>query len=120
MYIDGDTFFLFMKNTWIGDSGVLCHITNNDIGLFDVINIKELIKGSSIIMPATKKDKLHVNEWQVDGTKQIHTLWSLKFCPKASANLFFPMCKLYQEKTISSNHQNNIMVNSMDGNIFLY
>ena len=26
--IDGDNFYLFTKNTWIGDSSALCHITN--------------------------------------------------------------------------------------------
>ena len=27
--IDGGTFFLFTKNTWIGDFGASYHITNN-------------------------------------------------------------------------------------------
>ena len=61
VYIDGDTFFLFRKNTWIGDSGASCHITNIDTGLFDIINFSELIQGSSGIIPAVKKGKLHIN-----------------------------------------------------------
>ena len=48
--IDGDNFFLFMKNTWIGDSGAFCHITNNNTGLYDITNINEFIQGSSGIM----------------------------------------------------------------------
>ena len=32
--IDGETFYYFTKNTWIGDSGTFCHITNNNSGLF--------------------------------------------------------------------------------------
>ena len=30
--IDENTFHLFTKKTWIGDSGALCHVTNNDTG----------------------------------------------------------------------------------------
>ena len=59
--INGDTFFLFTKNTWIGDSGVQCHITNNDTGAFDIIDINMLIQGSSSTMPAMKKGNLNVN-----------------------------------------------------------
>ena len=59
--IDGDTFYLCTNNTWIGDSGPSCHITNDDIGLFDVINIDKLIQGSSRNMQAVKKGKLCVN-----------------------------------------------------------
>ena len=56
--IDGDTFFSFIKNTWLGDSDASCHIANNDTGLYDITNIDESIQGSSGIMPATKKGKL--------------------------------------------------------------
>ena len=49
------TLFLFTKITWIGESVALCHITNNDTGLYDVINISKLIQGNSGIIPATKK-----------------------------------------------------------------
>ena len=47
-------------------------------------------------MPATNKGKFQVKVWQVDGTKQFHTLWPVKLCPKASANLFSLMCELLQ------------------------
>ena len=30
--INGNTFFSFTKNTWIGDLGASCHITNDDTG----------------------------------------------------------------------------------------
>ena len=56
--IDGNTFFSFTENTWIGDLVGSCHITNDDTGLYDIINIDELIQGSSGIMPAMKKGKL--------------------------------------------------------------
>ena len=45
--IDGETFFKFIKNIWIGDLGASYHIPNDDSGLFDVTNINELIHGSS-------------------------------------------------------------------------
>ena len=98
--IIGVTFFSFMKNTWIGDSSAMCHITNtnDDTSLFDIIDINESIQGFSGIMFATKKGKLHVNVCQVDRTKWVHTIWPIKFCPNAGANLFSLTCKLLQEK----------------------
>ena len=66
-------------------------------------------------MPATKKVKLQ--DKQVDATKQVHTLWPVKFCPNASANLISPTCKLSQGNKISSDHQNNIVVNTPTGDI---
>ena len=53
--IDRDIFFWFTKNTCIRDSNALCYIATDDIGLFDVININELIQGSSWKMPLAKK-----------------------------------------------------------------
>ena len=117
--IDDDTFFSFTKNTWIGDSGVSCHITNNNTGLYDITNIDESIQGSSGIMPATKMGKLQVKVLQVNGTEWIHTIWPVKFCPKAGANLFSLTCKLLQENKIASVHQNNILVNTLTGNTIL-
>ena len=35
------SFFSFMKNTWIGDSGTLCHIVKDDAGLYDITDINE-------------------------------------------------------------------------------
>ena len=39
--INGDMFCSFTKNTWIGDSGASCHITNYDIGMCGITNIDE-------------------------------------------------------------------------------
>ena len=49
--IHADTFF----HLWIGDSGALCHIMKDNTSLSDVIDINELIQGSSGIMPNMKK-----------------------------------------------------------------
>ena len=68
--IDGETFFLFAKNTWIGDFSASCLNTNNDSGLYDNTNIKELAQGSSDSMSPTKKDKLHMMVCQVNGSEK--------------------------------------------------
>ena len=78
--INGDTFYSFMRNTWIGGSGVSCHITKDDTSLYDITNIDELIQGSSGIMPAMKTGKLHLKVYKVNGTQRVHILWPLKFC----------------------------------------
>ena len=66
-----------------------------------------------------KKGKLCINFWQVDSTEQAHALWPAKFCPKAGANMFSIMCELLQRNKISRDHQNNIVVKSIKGNIIL-
>ena len=70
-------------------------------------------------MPSTKNSKLRVTVCQVNGEEQVHTLWHVKFCPLAGANLFSLMCKLLQGNKISSNKTNNIVVNTPSGNIVL-
>ena len=117
--IDGNTIFLFMKNTWIGDLGASCHITKDNDGICDIIDINESIQGSFGVMPATKKGMLQVIVCQANGEEQVHTLWTAKVCPTAGVNLFFLSCKLLQGKKISSNHFNNIMINTPSGNIIL-
>ena len=64
-------------------------------------------------MPAMKKGKLCVMVCQVNGTEWVHTLWPVKFCSKAGANLSSLTCKLSQGNRISSDHLNNIVVNTM-------
>ena len=70
-------------------------------------------------MPATKKEKLCVSVWQVDGTEWVYTQWHMKFCPKASANLLPLTCEVLQGNKISSDHWNNIVVKSSTGDIIL-
>ena len=95
-----------MKNKWIVDSGASFHITNNDTSKFNVFDIDESIQGNFDIMPAMKKGKLWVLVQWVDGTEWAHTLWSMKFCLKAGANLFFLMCKLLQGNLHKKNVNN--------------
>ena len=117
--INGDTFYSFTKNTWIGDSGASCHITHDDTSMNDITNMDKLIQSSFSIMLTIKKGKLHINVQQVIGAEWLHTLWPMKFCPKACANLFSLMCNLSQGNKISSDHQNNIMVSNMCGDIIV-
>ena len=115
--IDRNTFHSFMKNTWIGDSDASCHITNDESGMYDVIDINKSIQGSSGIMPATKKGKLHITVCQVNGQEQVHTLCPLKFCPSTGVNLFSLTCKISQGNKISSDDANKIIVITPFGNI---
>ena len=117
--INKDTFFSFMKNIWIRDFNSLCHIMNDDTSLFIIIDINKLIHRSSGNMPSTKKVKLHVNVWQVDGTEWVHTLSHIKFYPKVGTNLFSITCKLLQGKKILSNLWNIIAAKSTDSDIIL-
>ena len=66
-----------------------------------------------------KKRKLQVKVHQVNGTKGVHTLWSVKFFPKAGVNLFSLSCKLLQEDKIASDQQNIIVVNTPISDIIL-
>ena len=70
-------------------------------------------------MLATKKGKLHISVYQVDGTEWVHTLWPMKFFPKEGANMFSLTCNLSQGNKIPSDHQNNIMVKSSKGDTVL-
>ena len=98
--IDGETFHSFMKNMLISDSGVLCHIANNNTTLYNIANINELVQGSLDNMSITMKGKLHVKVHQVDVTELVHILWPIKYCTKAGANLYSLTCKLSQGNKI--------------------
>ena len=39
--IDVEMFFSFGKNAWIQDLGTLCHLSNNDSGLYNITNINK-------------------------------------------------------------------------------
>ena len=46
-------------------------------------------------------------------------LWSVKYCAKISANLFLLTCEKLQVGKISSDHENDIMVETTSGDIIL-
>ena len=70
-------------------------------------------------MPATKKDKLWVIVWQINGIEQVQTLWHVKFYPLAGANLCSLTCKLSWGNKISSDQLNNIVIDTLSGDIVL-
>ena len=62
--ININTFYLFTKKTWIGNSDASSYVKNNNTIMFDII---KSIQDGSDIMTAMKKGKLCINVWQVDG-----------------------------------------------------
>ena len=110
--IDGQTFHVFTMTTWIGNSGISYHITNDDTSLNDITKINESVQGSLGNMLATQKSKLCIKVHQVNGSKGLHVLWFIKFCIKTGANLYSIRCKALQENAITSDHQNNIVIHS--------
>ena len=86
--INGRTYPTFTKNTWIRDSGAMCHFTNNNSSMYDVVHIAETISGVSGEVQATKIGKIQALIKQVDGTSTQVTLYPIKYCPKAVENLF--------------------------------
>ena len=49
----------------------------------------------------------------------MHVLWPMKYCTKACSNLFLLTYKILQGIKISSDHKNNIVVESAIGDIDL-
>ena len=45
--VNRETFYIFTKNTLISNSVTLCHITNNNMELYDVTKMNMLVQGSS-------------------------------------------------------------------------
>ena len=86
--IDEETFFSFTKNMLIGYLNVSCHITNNDLGLYDITNINESVQGCSGSMSTMMKGKGHMKVHQVNGSEKSHVRWSVKCCIKADTNFF--------------------------------
>ena len=70
-------------------------------------------------MPTTKRGKLQVIVCQVDWTGYVDTLWPVNFSSKAGVNLFSLTCNFLQGNKSASDHGNNIMVNTLTGNIIL-
>jgi hypothetical protein len=57
------------KDTWIGDTGASCHMTNDDTGMYEVKTIDdEITVGNGKPMKATKIGKIKMEIIQVDGS----------------------------------------------------
>ena len=79
----------FNENTWIGDSGASCHMTNDDSGMFDMRTIdEEITSGSGKPMTATKIGSNRVKSIQCDGTMQFFMMTNVKYVPELCCKLF--------------------------------
>ena len=79
----------FSSDTWIGDSGASCHMTNQSDGMFEIRDIDEDITiGNGKPMKATKVGKLKVEMVQKNGSTQQFTMVGVKFVPDLYCKLF--------------------------------
>ena len=79
----------FNENTWIGDSGASCHMTNDDSGMFDSRTIdEEITSGSGKPMTATKIGSIRVKSIQCDGMMRVFTMTNVKYVPELCCKLF--------------------------------
>ena len=79
----------FSSNTWIGDSGASCHMTNDDTGMEEIRHIEEEITiGNGKPMKATKVGRVKVELVQKDGTTRQFTMENVKYVPELYCKLF--------------------------------
>ena len=93
--IGGEAFFFFKRNMSIGDLDSSYHIANNDTGLYDFTTTNKSMQ------------------------RKLHLLGTMKYCAKAGANNFSPVCKDLQGSKILSEFKNKIVIQSTSGNIML-
>ena len=63
--VEGDSFYTFTKNMWIGDTGASCNITNDDNGMFDIEQFVESVQRSSRNMTTMRKSTICMTVQQV-------------------------------------------------------
>jgi hypothetical protein len=74
---------------WIGDSGASCHVTQNDIGMFDTVaSEKHIIVGGGSKLPILKTGKLKVAFEGRDGIYQEIVLQDVNYVPDMGMSLF--------------------------------
>ena len=79
----------FSENTWIGDSGASCHMTNSDIGMFDWKRIDEEITiGNGRPMKATKVGSIRLETIQKNGSMTSFMMTNVKYIPELYCKLF--------------------------------
>jgi hypothetical protein len=70
------------KDTWLGDTGASCHLTNGDSNMFDVHAVSSPIKvGSGKSLMAIKMGKKRVEVIQKGGTSGTFVLTEVSFIP---------------------------------------
>ena len=79
----------FSENTWIGDSGASCHMTNSDLGMFDWKRIDEEITiGNGRPMKATKVGSIRLETIQKNGSMRSFMMTNVKYIPELYCKLF--------------------------------
>ena len=77
------------NDTWIGDTGASCHMTNDDAELFDVKTTSDSVTvGNKSKLVATKIGKLRATIVHKDGTTVDLVLNKVKFIPELGYKLF--------------------------------
>ena len=88
MLVAGEDPDIIGKNTWLGDTGASCSMTNSMEGMYDIKDIKSKVKvGSGVTLMATKIGKKKVTVVQKDGATQDVTLLNVKYVPGLWVNL---------------------------------
>ncbi len=111
----------FTKNTWTGDTGASCFITNDDSDMYDVEPIDESIGGiGPDPLRATKKGKKKCLIKQADGTLTEKVLYPCKYAADASDNLFSITAELNHGAQITNDQHNNITLTYPDDSKIIF
>jgi len=80
----------FMENMWIADASTMCHVTNDDSGLYEVTEVTESVRlGNGHTVYSTKKGKLEVVLPTMKKQKGTTiTLENVQYVPKFPVKLF--------------------------------
>jgi hypothetical protein len=77
------------KDLWIAETGASCHMTCNDIGMFNCIDINEDIKvGDGNYIKAIKMGSKRVSILQPNNVIKHFVINDVKYVPKLWVNLF--------------------------------
>ena len=118
MYYQHKIILHIQQELMISNSGASCYNANNDSEMCDITEINELVLGNSGNMEVAIKGKLYVKLRPFDWSEFLHILWTVKYCKKVEFNLFF-CCKLLEQSYLSSDHKNNIKLDTENGYFLL-
>ena len=91
------------KEIWIADSAASTHITNDDVGLYDVKSVKEAVRiGDGKEVYATKCGKLRLHTEDEIGHKTFIVLEHVQYIPNFSVKLFSLTAAMSKGCTISN------------------
>ncbi len=106
--VNEQSFYSFTSRTWIRDSGASCFITNDLTSIHDGEPIHESIEAANGLTKATIKCKKDVIIKEADGST---TCCTAKHYKQAKVNLYSLTSALSKGGVLSSDIQNNIVIN---------